>query len=277
MKYIAGYVWCTLLVCAAMADDPNCADGAFVPGRQVRIEAESKDVSGGCFMVYVPSDYEPRQNWPVIFYYRGAGEPLSTERFQTATGSKGYIIAAMEFQDIPKSAVTQSQYLAYLHRELRSIAAVRTHLSKHLKIDSQKLLLAGVSKGGWLVSDLVDLSTSPWAGIAIFCAGRHRIVSSAAPTGISGKPVYIGAGRTDPNLDAAKNAAEQYRRRGAKVTMDIYPELGHAVDPNSPALRQWLNDIGREQKEKISQKHDPNTSSGAPVSKEPPLDKSGSR
>jgi predicted peptidase len=256
-KLIRVVIW-ILVARSVLAADPNTV---FLPGQEVLVDANSKDAGGG-FMVYVPAEYNETQNWPVIFYYHGAGEQLSTQRFQTATGSKGFIIVAMEFGIAPKGTITQGQYTAYIQRELKSMGAARVYVAKHLKIDRERILLAGVSKGGWLVADMADLNPSPWAGIAIFCAGRHRFMN---PAGVRGKNIYIGTGETDQNLEAAKNAAEDYRRRGAKVVLDIYPGLGHAVDPNSQTLRKWLNDVRKEQRENNHPKHDPNAPLNASV------------
>jgi dienelactone hydrolase len=247
----------------AAAVEPNTGESKlFLPGREVRIETDNKDVGGGCFLVYVPTDYNENRKWPLIVYYHGAGEPLSTQRFQTATDSKGFIIAAMEFGDAPEGTVTQGQYMAYIRREQRSVEAAKVYIARHLKMDRDKMLLAGVSRGGWLVTDMADLNASPWTGMAVFCAGRRGIIPQMAGGSVRGKNIYIGTGESDQNLEAAKKAADDYRRRAAKVTFDIYPGLGHAVDPNSPALRKWLNDIAKGQKPKSLKVPDPNASSG---------------
>jgi poly(3-hydroxybutyrate) depolymerase len=260
MKKLMTTVICLLAAESLWAAEPNSmARKTFWPGKEVRVKAASPDISGGDFLVYVPTDYNEARSWPVIFYYHGAGEELSTQRFQTATGSKGFIIAAMEFGDALEGTITKNRYIAYIRREQRSVTAANLYLFKHLKIDRDKMLLAGVSKGGWLVANMTDLNASPWAGIAIFCAGRQGIISPMAAVGVKGKNIYIGAGETDQNLTAAQKAAEDYKRQGAIVTLDIYPGLGHAVDPNSPMLRKWLDDVKEGKKTRKPGWQDPNT------------------
>jgi hypothetical protein len=235
--FVAGLLW---------SAEPNIMNGKiFLPGKEVRVTDGGRDIGSGCFMVYVPTDYNDSRNWPVIFYYHGAGETLSTQRFQTATGSKGFIIVAMEFVPPQYETMTQSQYLIHLKREQRSLEAARLYVSNRLKIDHEMMILAGVSKGGWLVGNMVDLNASPWAAVAIFCAGRQCVIPLSEGSVVRNKNIYIGTGQSDQNLKAAKQAADDYRRRHAIVTLDIYPGLGHAVDPNSPALRKWFIDAAK--------------------------------
>jgi predicted esterase len=247
-KLIRAIIFILVAKSLSAAEPNGVGDKMFLPGQEVRVEAGSGDVGGGRFLVYVPTDYNESRNWPVIFYYHGAGESLSTQRFQIASGSKGFIIVAMEFCDAPEGSITRSQYMAYVRREQKSVEAARVYIARHLKIDRTKMLLVGVSRGGWLVADMADLNASPWTGMAIFCAGRRGIIPPTAGTGVRGKNIYIGTGESDQNLEAAKKAADVYRREGAKVTLDIYPGLGHAVDPNSPTLRKWLSDTAKGQK-----------------------------
>lgn len=63
--------WIVGLVFAAgkaqKADDPK-----FVLGTEVRIDVDNKHIGGDHFLVYVPSDYTEKKDWPVIFVYHGA-------------------------------------------------------------------------------------------------------------------------------------------------------------------------------------------------------------
>jgi len=63
----------------------------FVPGREVRIDVNDKDVGGDYFVVYVPSDYTDEHDWPAIFFFNGAGGGPSTQLFKSITEGKGFI------------------------------------------------------------------------------------------------------------------------------------------------------------------------------------------
>jgi predicted esterase len=52
------------------------------------------------------------------------------------------------------------------------------------------------------------------------------------PGSFDGTPVFIGCSDIDPHIrkDRVLEAAEVYRRLGAKVTAKLYPGMGHTVN-----------------------------------------------
>ena len=56
----------------------------------------------------------------------------------------------------------------------------------------------------------------------------------------AGKPVYIGVGERDMNLEVAKVSVDAYRGLGANVTFEIYAGLGHEADSHSKVLADWF-------------------------------------
>jgi len=226
-----------VIISASTRADPNEGSAAVKPGTEVRLKI---DADPNEILVYIPTDYNDTSAWPVIFYYHGQGENLSTQRFQTATQGKSFIVVSMEFAPVPQGAMTQTQYLAYLRHELKNIAHAITALQGQLNIDTKAFVLAGVSRGGWLASDLFITRPGPWAAVAIMCAG-YRGIPVRDRELPAGKFVYIGAGETDQNLSAAKKATVYFESHGADVVFDKYPGLGHAVDPDSPKLKEWFS------------------------------------
>jgi predicted peptidase len=210
-----------------------------VPGAETRIESKDKNVGGGYFLVYVPADYNDSRDWPVIFFYQGAGLAPSTQLMRQVTDGKDFIIVAMEYT-AHSEKFTTGRYINYLKSEQRSIGAVRKYLLQNFKIDRDHLFLTGISKGGWLVSALAERNPAPWAGIAIFCAGRNEDLPLEDPILFAGKRIYIGTGQTDKNLPAARKAATYYTSLRAHTTFEMYTGFGHEVDTKAPQLRKWL-------------------------------------
>jgi len=212
----------------------------ITPGSETRIDVNDQGIGGDYFLLYVPSDYTEEHDWPVIFFYQGAGVAPSTQLLRDVTRDKNFIIVAMEYVRGSENKMSVGQYLNYLKRELKSLAAVKRYICKRLKVDKKRMFITGISKGGWLVSVLAERTASAWAGIAIFCAGRNPMIEDTDETTMRGKAIYIGAGEKDQNLTAAKKAAAYYERLGAEVTFEKYKGLGHAIDPNSKKLYDWL-------------------------------------
>lgn len=236
--------WIVGLVFAAgkaqKADDPK-----FVPGTEVRIDVDNKHIGGDHFLVYVPSDYTEKKDWPVIFFYHGASGQPTTWPFRQATGGEGFIIIGMGYVEHGKGKVPRSEYMNYLKRERKSVLEVKRYVSRYLKVDKKRLFITGFSKGGWHTSVMLECSAKVWAGAVIFAAGRSRnaslITTAANKKALRGKPIYIGAGETDQNLPAAKRAVTYYERLGAKVTFEEFKGAGHSFDPSkSEILYNWL-------------------------------------
>jgi predicted peptidase len=226
-------------IASAALAEPNIAIPAFEAGKEVRLNV-SKTV--GEILIFVPADYNDDCNWPAVFYYHGKGGALSTQWLQIATEGKGFIIVSVEFAPTTAEKMEPAQYHAYLEREIKNIAFTRHYLQGRLKIDPKMTILAGVSRGGWLVADIFGIRPRLGAAAVIMCAGYHNWLSEDASS-LAGKYVYIGAGETDENLEPAKKAARYFENRRADVTFEVYGGLGHEINPNSPKLQNWFSDL----------------------------------
>ncbi len=225
------------------AEEPKISEAPkFVPGQEVRIDVNDKDIGGGYFLVYVPSDYTDEHDWPAIFFFNGKGLRPSTQLFKSVTEGKGFIIIGVEYIETGSGRMTTGQYINSLKRELKSISKILKRASEYLKIDKKRLFLTGLSRGGWHTAALIEQSAKPWAGAAIIAAGRSRILPPTADSEnlLRDKPIYIGDGEKDPNMEAAKRARAYYRRRGANVTFEEYKGMGHAFKADSKILHNWL-------------------------------------
>ena len=214
----------------------------FAAGEETRIDVNDKDIGGDHFVVYVPSDYTDEHDWPVIFFYNGVGGGPSTKLFRKITEGEGFIIIGMEYVKADKDKVTAAQYSNILKREFKSIFKAKRYVSKRLKVDNERLFLTGFSRGGWHTAALIEQNAKPWAGAAIIAAGRRGVLPSTTDGErfLRNKPIYIGTGEKDENMDAAEEAREYYRRRGADVTFEEYKGTGHMFKADSKILHDWL-------------------------------------
>lgn len=220
-------------------------DANFAPGGEIRVDVNSKLVGIDHFMVYVPSDYNDRQNWPVIFFYPGMGGQPTTWPFRQITGGKGFVVIGMGYVPGSENPMTEGQFINYIKRQRKAVLEVKKYLSRRLRIDEKRLFITGSSKGGWYTSAMLESSAKVWAGAVILAAGRsqnaHLFATDAGRMALRGKPIYIGAGEKDANLATAKKAAAYYKGVGAKVTFEEYKGAEHAFDPAKPKqLYNWL-------------------------------------
>ncbi len=240
----------TLCLCIAgplfTADNPEkINDPNFAPGQESRIDVNSKLVGIDHFMVYVPSDYNDNQDWPVIFFYHGQGGHPTTWPFKQITDGNSFVVIGMGYAPGAESPKNAGQYINYIKRLRKSAFEVKKYVSERLRIDDKRLFIAGCSMGGWYISSLFESSPKAWAGAVIIAAGRSPGAGIAADdsgrTALHGKPIYIGAGEKDMNLSAAQKAHAYYERLGADITFEQYQGQGHICSPPDPQkLYNWL-------------------------------------
>ena len=208
------------------------------PGQETRVELPRAQSHA---MVYVPTDYAPGIGWPLVLCYHPAGGEATTWPFRQVTRGEGFVVAGIEYQTdayyqrlAPELTGPERQYLEELIALLRG----------RLNVDPQMVFLGGFSQGGYSVSVIGEQMLDRLAGLVILGAGR-RTHNPPARASIYQKPIFIGVGAMDEkHAPAARLARQFYAGRGADVTFEEWPQLGHAMDEASVGLRQWLVENG---------------------------------
>ncbi len=237
-------IYLVLLLCtsSSWAGEPNDIN-LPLPGEPFPFTFEGFDV-----VVQVPVDYNDLNETPLIFYYHGAGGRANVHYLAQMTESKGFILAGMTYTFGANGTVLLKRYTNHLKGEIKRVWRIKKHLEDELqlRIDDQQIFLGGISKGGWFTNDLFEIKPGLWAGALIIAAGRSQSTEMSASEKpiplFKGKPVYIGVGENDVNRPAAERAKKYLRSVEADVTFEIYEGLGHAVDPESQLVRQWLKE-----------------------------------
>jgi dienelactone hydrolase len=230
------------------------------PGKEVHVR--DSDVAGrGYYTVYLPSDYDGRRLFPVIFHYHGQFEEPQSTPFRQITGGAGFIIIGMDYQapEAPKASAPDKPKVGAkkilppktkppangkdqgeLDAEvLRRVAAM---LRSDLKIDQKQLFIAGFSQGATEAQMIAARSPELWAGVIVLGAGDAR--EPAMAKALTGKPILIAIGETDQDFAAARLAADAYKKLGADVTFEAFAGRGHEIDVKDGVLKQWLINYG---------------------------------
>ncbi|MCP4262162.1 MAG: hypothetical protein GY774_32370 [Planctomycetes bacterium] len=220
----------------------------FEPGKEDHVLTDSEAIGTKSFNVYVPVDYTEDHTWPVIFRYKGRGEkysPIICRGGRMITCDKGAIVIGMGYLEPGKNKYMAAEFIGYIGRELQSIYEAKELVSKHMKIDNNRLFISGSSAGGWLASNLLEYRAQFWAGALIFVAGRHPsaslLTNEYSVRAFEGMPVFFGSSLPGSshgtNYKWARNAQRLYKQRGAIVSFEIYPKKDWLV--HSPLLRDW--------------------------------------
>lgn len=219
----------------------------FEPGREYHVKTDNEAVGTGCFNVWVPIDYTEDRTWPVIFLYKGRGEiynPIVCRSARMITCDRGAIVVGMGYLEYDMKKMTPAQFIDYIGRELKSIYEAKELISRHLRVDNDRLFVSGVSAGGWLASLLLEYRAQFWAGALIFVAGRHQsaslLTNQDSVRAFRGMPAYFGSSLPPAphgvNHKWARMGQRLYTQRGAIVSFEIYEDEGA---PCSALLRDW--------------------------------------
>jgi predicted esterase len=211
------------------------------PGKDVTVQIPG---NGGSMVVFLPSNYTADRKWPAIFHYHGMSGQPTTSHLRPFTHDRDFIIVGMPYLDDASKPRTPDEQKVVFAREFQNYSNARTWLMSNTQVDAARVFMSGVSRGGWTTSILGEMDILNIAGMVNLLAGRMT-PAIPPPAGVSGKPVYVAAGETDPNLVHAMAAADTYRRNGAITTFEEYTGVGHAVPANAPGLESWLACHGR--------------------------------
>ena len=234
--------FCALLLflfCGALAADVP----EMLPGREVTITAPKTNKE---FKVYVPVDYTDKRAFPVIYYYHGSGGSATTAMFRRITRGQGFIIVGMNY-------ATYTYYKAerlsphVTAPEKLFFKEVLAMLSDRLNIATDYIFMGGYSQGGYSTTVLGEQLLDQLAGRLVLGAGRRDSDVNPPPLElIRGHPVFFGVGELDdPHYPRAKRAAQFYRKLGADVTFEGWPDETHKLSQEwwkmeKTKMREWL-------------------------------------
>jgi len=227
--FIALSVSCNSI--AADKYEPGMEFDAVVPGSGVHIK------------LYVPSNYNSERKWPLVIFYHGVNGSPTTDCIVRHCGGKDFIVVGMSYCEKHATRLSQPQQAAYIEKERKSFRAAVGWVKNNLSLDTERVFMGGISKGGWTTSFVGEREMGNLAGMIIVLAGHQRGAVPGAQS-MTGFPVYIGAGELDPNQLAGVHAVGFYRHCGANVSYEEYEGLGHQVSERAARLAQWLEAYG---------------------------------
>ncbi|MBM81279.1 MAG: hypothetical protein CMJ78_11905 [Planctomycetaceae bacterium] len=198
------------------------------PGTTVTIDRPKTE--RGSVTVRVPSDYSPRQKYPVIFWYGANGGPVTQ-----IDGGKGWIVVGMSFAKLERIARIRD----YADRNWQLCRDVRRHLAKTLSLNKHSYI-GGFSKGGNTAYMIAHVAPKDLSGAIIVGGGKFPAFAVATVTYRKPAAILIGIGNLDINYPLARNAADQLTRSRALVTFVEWPNTGHSTVINE-AFKQWFN------------------------------------
>jgi predicted peptidase len=197
------------------------------------------------FLLYLPENYDPQQQWPLILFLHGRGE-------------RGRDIDLIKAQPLPKLLETQSSFpFIVVSPQLPSgewsnyidpIDELLTHLEATLPIDSSRLYLTGLSMGGFGVWNYALRYPDRFSAIAPI-AGGYMYESEQVPDDIcklNKLPIWVFHGGRDTVIEPyhSQVLVDALLACGSDVKLTLYPNAEHDIAwinaYNDPALYEWF-------------------------------------
>lgn len=232
----------SLLILAFLAGALSAAD-VLAPGTEGQLAIPGCDHPN---VLYVPKDYVPGAQMPLILFMHGSGAKPTTWPYKAATGGKGYLIVGLSYGAFPDAGAKginlgpdgSAAMIAYIDK-------VRDLVSKTYSVDQKRVILSGLSMGGWGVCayGFKKELKGRYCGYAILAAGAVDHGFDAAV--VKGLPVLVLNGATCFNLQTANNGMPLLENAGAVATQVVLPGEGHVPKGEAmmTALATWLGDM----------------------------------
>src|SRR5213082_642981 len=120
----------------------------------------------------------------------------------------------------------------YLSSALSVLEALVDRVAVH--VPHERLVLLGFSQGACLMLEFAARHARRYGGLLAFSGGLIGPDGTARdyPGSFEGTPVFIGCSDVDPHIAKARviEAGDVLKRMGAKVTVQLYPNMAHTVN-----------------------------------------------
>jgi phospholipase/carboxylesterase len=120
----------------------------------------------------------------------------------------------------------------YLSSALEVVGSLLATIEK--SVDADRIILLGFSQGACLTLEFAARHARRYGGVVGLSGGLIGPDRTPRdyPGSFDGTSAFMGCSDVDPHIrkDRVIEAAEVYKRMGAKVTVKLYPGMGHTVN-----------------------------------------------
>ncbi len=190
------------------------------------------------YLVWMPDPAtKPAAGWPLMIFLHGSGERGRSLAKVKAHGPPMYAAAGRRFPFV--LVAPQADEGDSWHSD--AIEALRADLVGRLPIDPDRVLITGMSMGGYGSWNYAVAYPEQLAAVAPVCGiGNVERAARVAPV-----PVWAFHGARDPVVPIAadREMVDAVREAGGQVKFTVYADVGHNAWDRAyadPALYAWL-------------------------------------
>ncbi len=193
----------------------------------------------GGFSLYVPEDYDPGHQYPLVMALHGGsgnGGAFLWSWLRAARTAGAILVAP--------TALGDTWSLRDPETDSTNIEAILGHVRERWNVDPSRLLLTGMSDGGTfaLLNGLSD--ASPFTHLAPAATGFHpMLLEGVEHERLAGLPIYLIHGELDWMFDVgrARGVARALQSGGARLVYREIADLAHTYPRDeNPRILDWF-------------------------------------
>ncbi len=207
------------------------------PGSQQAAQLDVKVPVKLNYLLYLPKDYEQKESFPLMLFLHGAGERGDDLELVKIWGPPKLIAEGKDFPFI----VASPQCPKGRWWEPIELVALIDHISAHYKVDPDRVVVTGLSMGGFGSWSLAAYAPDRLAAIAPICGGGNTYWADR----FTKIPVWAFHGAMDKAvpLQKSEEMVTAITKRGGNAKLTVYPDAGHnswSATYANPELYEWL-------------------------------------
>ena len=193
---------------------------------------------GAKYLLYLPESYARTETkWPLIVFLHGSGERGDDLEKVAVNGPPNFLRQRKDFPFI----VASPQLPDGERWSSDVVIALIDELLEHLRVDTDRVYLTGLSLGGFATWDIACDFPSRFAAIAPVCGIGDPDVACR----LRHLPVWSFHGADDPVVPLKDDSAmvNAVKACGGDVRFTVYPNTGHDAWVKAyadPSLYAWL-------------------------------------
>ncbi|GAB5406076.1 MAG: hypothetical protein Aurels2KO_43070 [Aureliella sp.] len=213
-----------------------------------QVARQQKEAAGKTplrYWLYLPDGYESNEQWPLLLFLHGGGEGGSDLELVKKHGPPKKLAAG---ESMPMIVVSPQNPSTTQFWDDQALAALLDELERALKVDSRRIYLTGLSRGGYGVWRLAIQNPDRFAALVPISGGGAQPYVKR----IKGTPTWVFHGAKDRVIPVSESQrmVRALTAAGGNVRLTVYPDAGHdawteAYD--TPQLMSWLLEQKRAQ------------------------------
>ncbi len=199
------------------------------------------------YLLHLPQGYEAQgaRRWPLMVFLHGAGERGTNLAAVAVHGPPKLVESRPEFPAV----VVSPQCPANTSWDVETLDALLSDLLARHAVDPKRVVLTGLSMGGYGTWAWAIAHPERFAGIAPICGGGSTIdlllASGTRREHLRQLPVWAFHGAKDTVVVPAESErmVEAFKRLGNSPRLTVDPEAGHdswTAAYQDPAVQEWL-------------------------------------